>query len=188
MKTSIDLARELGFTPRRLNQIRVALERQTGNRIGCRLGRTIYFSEEDERLILQSRQTKAVESPLNSLIGQTPILIPRRVAGKQEEIYQAWLIEQIGGETEVSIPAGYVDLVTDSEVIEIKSAGHWKEGVGQLLVYSVYFRFHLPRLCLFGEVDIAGKQLIEFHCGLLSINVSWLPPLIESDISENSGF
>lgn len=41
--------------------------------------------------------------------------------------------------TEVKTPAGRIDVLTSDAVIEIKKSYSWKEGVGQLMVYSFYY-------------------------------------------------
>ena len=46
--------------------------------------------------------------------------------------------------------SGYVDIVTPSEVIEVKRAQMWKGGMGQVLAYSRDFPGLSPRLHLFG--------------------------------------
>jgi hypothetical protein len=44
---------------------------------------------------------------------------------------------------------GYVDILTDLEVIEVKAANRWKEAVGQIMVYRLFYPNHAPRIHLF---------------------------------------
>lgn len=44
---------------------------------------------------------------------------------------------EIGGASEVSVPSGRVDLVTDSVAYEVELAANWKEAIGQSLWYSL---------------------------------------------------
>ena len=46
--------------------------------------------------------------------------------------------------------AGIADIVSDDLLIEIKNWKYWKQAVGQIMVYSVYFPGRAKRLHLFG--------------------------------------
>jgi hypothetical protein len=61
------------------------------------------------------------------------------------------LKSQLGGLTEVKTAAGRIDLLTETEIIEVKRVGEWKSGLGQLLVYSGFYPEHQKRLYLFGS-------------------------------------
>jgi predicted DNA-binding protein YlxM (UPF0122 family) len=58
--------------------------------------------------------------------------------------------EELGGAIEVIIPVGRIDLLTDTEIIEIKEINDWKEALGQVLAYSSFFPQHSKRIHLFG--------------------------------------
>ena len=58
--------------------------------------------------------------------------------GKENEI-QLKLQEKLGGKIEVYTEFGYIDLLTDNDLIEIKLGKNWKHGVGQLLAYNEFF-------------------------------------------------
>lgn len=66
------------------------------------------------------------------------------------------LHEELGGLIEVATPAGRIDLLTDSEIIEVKAIKDWKAALGQVLVYSAFYPEHQKRLHLFG----AGRELV----------------------------
>lgn len=51
--------------------------------------------------------------------------------------------------TEVSTPVGKIDVLTSDELIEIKDAGMWKQGVGQLMAYSFFYPNHVRVLHLY---------------------------------------
>ena len=72
------------------------------------------------------------------------------------------LFKQLGGLTEVSTPAGRIDLLTDNEIIEVKRITDWKARtqrvltlrskalahtcrLGQILVYSAFYPEHQKR-------------------------------------------
>lgn len=61
------------------------------------------------------------------------------------------LKSQLGGLTEVKTAAGRIDLLTETEIIEVKRVGEWKSGLGQILAYSGFYPEHRKRLHLFGS-------------------------------------
>jgi len=80
------------------------------------------------------------------------------------------LHKQIGGLKEVSTPAGRIDLLTDTEIIEIKRVSDWKAALGQILVYSAYYPEHQKRLHLFGNSKELEK-LTDIESACLTFNV-----------------
>lgn len=68
---------------------------------------------------------------------------------KDESMIQTILQEREGGDREVETPVGYVDLLTDPYMIEVKHVKVWKEGA-QVLLYAAYFPNRQPRVHLFG--------------------------------------
>jgi hypothetical protein len=87
---------------------------------------------------------------------------------------QRLLQQREGGETEVPCPAGYVDLLTHSEVIEIKRAVAWKEAI-KVLVYAQYFPAHKPRIHLFDNHSLTYEthRTIVQGCSDLGVRVTW---------------
>ncbi|BAZ83811.1 hypothetical protein PN497_11880 [Sphaerospermopsis kisseleviana CS-549] len=63
------------------------------------------------------------------------------------------LKSQLGGLTKVTTPAGRIDLLTDTEIIEVKRVKDWKAGLGQVLIYSGFYPEHQKRLHLFGTAE-----------------------------------
>jgi hypothetical protein len=51
-----------------------------------------------------------------------------------EKQIQLKLQKQLNGEIEVETKFGYIDLLTDTQLIEIKNGVNWKHGIGQLIV------------------------------------------------------
>jgi len=70
----------------------------------------------------------------------------------EKEIQQR-LHENLGGEIEVYTKFGYIDLLTQTELIEIKDGSAWKHGLGQLLAYRKFYLKHNLRLHLF-NIDV----------------------------------
>jgi hypothetical protein len=82
-------------------------------------------------------------------------------------------MQQVGGQAEVITPAGIIDLLTDSEIIEVKQIKSWKAALGQVLVYALYYPSHSKRLHLYGDVSESGLRMIEAHCGKFNVFVTW---------------
>lgn len=62
------------------------------------------------------------------------------------------LASLVGGESEVETPAGFIDVLSDTEVIEVKYYKQWKHGLGQVLAYQSYYPCLARRLHLFAHV------------------------------------
>lgn len=59
------------------------------------------------------------------------------LAQTYEKEYAERIQQQLGGQREVAIPSGYVDLKTDQYAIEIEFARKWKQAIGQALWYGL---------------------------------------------------
>jgi hypothetical protein len=101
----------------------------------------------------------------NSLVN----LIPDEKDEREKEI-QLRLQRELGGEIEVKTEFGFIDLLTHTEIIEIKIGNNWKHGLGQLCVYSQYYKKHKKRLHLF---DIEFNEKINEICLNYDIEVSY---------------
>lgn len=78
-----------------------------------------------------------------------------------------------GYEREHWTPSGYADLVSPTEVVEIKSAQKWQEGLGQLLSYAHYLPGRQPTLHLFGYMSEVSKLACENVCAGLGVTVTY---------------
>ena len=95
-----------------------------------------------------------------------------------EKCIQKRLQNELGGEIEVSCDTGYIDLLTDTEIIEIKYGRDWKHAVGQLLIYSLDYPLHKKRIHLFGIED---NENINKSCQNYNIYISYEPFIKEID-------
>jgi len=93
-------------------------------------------------------------------------------ASTKEAIIQVRLHGELGGRMEVTTPSGQIDLLTDEFLIEVKNISEWKRGVGQVVVYSVYYPDHKKRIHLFGQVHSRTLAHIEGVCSQLDIAVT----------------
>lgn len=79
-------------------------------------------------------------------------------------------------ETEVATPVGFIDVVTDDEVIEIKYFQRWKQGLGQLLLYGISFPDKTRVLHLFGFRDNTGiLDKIKYYCAHYGVITRFSP-------------
>lgn len=77
-----------------------------------------------------------------------------------------------GARTEVPCSSGFVDIVTPSEIVEVKRAQLWKGGLGQVLVYSKDFPGLTPRLHLFGARSYEHFALAHTACEMFGVKVT----------------
>jgi len=63
------------------------------------------------------------------------------------------LQSQLGGKVEAYTKFGLIDLLTETELIEIKIAHRWKDAVGHILAKSYKYPTHQKRLHLFGPEE-----------------------------------
>ena len=84
------------------------------------------------------------------------------------------LCAELGGEIEVETEYGFIDIVTDTEIIEVKKATSYKHAVGQILFYSNDKRFlnHNKRIHLFDITDSIDIEKISKLCGKYDIIVT----------------
>lgn len=69
---------------------------------------------------------------------------------------------------------GIPDILTESQIIEVKHGKNWKHAIGQLLVYKLYYPEHLARIHLFGgNLTTIDRKMVEEHCDKFNIKVSW---------------
>jgi hypothetical protein len=85
---------------------------------------------------------------------------------------QLRMYEELGGKMEAFTVAGRIDLVTDTEVIEIKQIAQWKDAVGEVLSKGQFFPKHHKRIHLFGAADKL-MEVIVASCSVLEIVVTF---------------
>jgi hypothetical protein len=88
----------------------------------------------------------------------------------REKEIQTKLSQELGGEIEVETEFGFIDILTEYELIEIKIGHDWKCGIGQLLTYGEYYKDHVKRLHLF---DFKYDKKIAKICEKYNIKLSY---------------
>jgi hypothetical protein len=121
---------------------------------------------EKVRLVRQRISAKCQESPF--------VHDGEYVKKRQgpERAIQERLHQELGGEMEAWTAIGPVDLVTPTEIIEIKRIEDWKTAVGQVLTKSQTYPQHKKRIHLFGESSQQLKKIIS-NCQAFEVVVTF---------------
>lgn len=133
-----------------------------------------------QNLLTALRDSPDVLDKLGMCLIDIPIIsksfsskISKRSSKQTERDIQIRLQSQLGGFREVICPVGKIDLLTDTEIIEVKEVKEWKGAIGQILTYGFYYPKHFKRIHLFGKAHEDVQSLIEEHCTRLDVKVSW---------------
>lgn len=83
----------------------------------------------------------------------------------------------VGGTTEVETSSGFIDVLSETEVIEVKYYRKWKDGLGQVLAYQSHYPRLARRLHLFarnGDRDTDKYcELAKSVCGQHMVQVTF---------------
>jgi hypothetical protein len=89
-----------------------------------------------------------------------------------ERVVRDRLQVQLGGKVEAYTKYGLIDLLTETELIEIKVVNRWKDAIGHILAKSEKYPNHQKRLHLFGHQEPILDN-IEEVCDRLGIRVTF---------------
>jgi len=99
---------------------------------------------------------------------------PQPARTKNEQWYRDDLHRQVGGQIEVELPdGGRIDILTATELIEVKAARNWRHALGQVLDYGKYYPYHQKRIHLFGKLPAMGLLEIRQSCQDHGVKVTW---------------
>ncbi|MFM7352010.1 MAG: hypothetical protein ACKO1G_02835, partial [Microcystis aeruginosa] len=91
-----------------------------------------------------------------------------------EAWYRDKLAREVGGKTEVYIDkVGRIDVLTNTEIIEVKNTKGWKSAIGQIKSYGQYYPKHKMRVHLFGKLTESKLETIKRVCNLEGITLTW---------------
>ena len=90
---------------------------------------------------------------------------------------------QLGGKVEAYTKWGLIDLLTDTELIEVKIVHQWKDAIGHIIAKSRAFPTHTKRLHLFGPDD-PRLDHIEEVCAECDIQITF--EKVEKPIPQSS--
>jgi hypothetical protein len=77
---------------------------------------------------------------------------------------------------EANTEAGRIDILTATEVIEVKWIKQWKAALGQVLVYAHYHPDKHPKIHLYGSASFSELDTIYTHCQRFNVRFTWEPP------------
>lgn len=97
----------------------------------------------------------------------------RRKIKRPEKSVQRRLAKQLDGKIEVLCKTGAIDVLTETEVIEVKKVIQWKHAIGQVLVYQLEYPQHQARIHLYEECSQESKQMIISFSSRLNVVVSF---------------
>jgi hypothetical protein len=69
-----------------------------------------------------------------------------------EQWWQKELHKEIGGSREVATPAGFIDILTPTHLIEVKYSVGWKAAIGQVISYGHYHPDRIKTVALIGAI------------------------------------
>jgi hypothetical protein len=90
-----------------------------------------------------------------------------------EAWYRDRLAKKLHGKTEVSTPVGRIDIVTNTEIIELKNVKNWKGAIGQIKSYGKFYPAHKLRVHLFGAITKTKLQQAQSICLSENIILTW---------------
>lgn len=130
---------------------------------------SIKISEWIEEWKLFSDENKSrFEFEISNLQPSTNTLKEKQYNDKYKAILDA--------KSEVQTPVGYIDLLTETDLIKIKIGSNWKHGIGQLICYGTFYCNHQKWLYLFDHESISQSEkliLIDI-CSTNQINVKFI--------------
>ena len=88
---------------------------------------------------------------------------------------------KLGGKVEAYTKFGLIDLLTETELIEIKVAHRWKDAIGHIVAKSEKYPNHKKRLHLFGIQEPILDNIQEI-CDRLGIQVTF--ELVEKEVRQ----
>ncbi len=95
-------------------------------------------------------------------------LVPSHALQLEKKI-QTVLRTRLSAEIEVKTDVGSIDLLTESDIIELKEASKWKHALGQILSYGIFYPQKQKKIILFGDID--NIDLIRSVCSKFDVNV-----------------
>lgn len=104
------------------------------------------------------------------IIAKSEFMVCSRGFTKEAELRDAIAL-RVNGEIEVTTESGRIDILTENEIIEVKSTNAWKSGIGQLIAYKTYYPKHKMVLHLFGKCSVEMLAEIKSVCSVNSIDV-----------------
>jgi phage anti-repressor protein len=141
---------------------------QTNNERGNAI-RQYFLDVEQEYLATASPATK--KRKIDAFV--SALCVPITSTSREKAIADS-LAMALNGVREVVVEHGRVDIVTNDEIIEVKTASKWKHALGQLLAYTTTYPQHRLRMHLF-DCDTINLIDIISVCGRYHVDVTTEP-------------
>ena len=106
----------------------------------------------------------SVEQKVKKLAGFFNQLPSELKKQQPEDLVVSQLQSEWGGKREVECGAGFIDLLTQDKIIEVKNIINWKHAIGQVICYGMYFPYHQKTIVLFGDNNCINKEIIKQTC------------------------
>jgi hypothetical protein len=68
---------------------------------------------------------------------------------------------ELGGESFVTTPVGCIDILTDTDIIELRHVNEWQEQLGKILACEYYYPFHRKSVLFFGECHPTFSETVK---------------------------
>lgn len=104
--------------------------------------------------------------------------VENELSAKIEHIYRDYVAKKEKGKTEVKVRSGFVDVMTNKKIIEIKKANNYMCAIGQVLCYGIDYPEMEKWIYLFDH-ETVDKELIVENCKTFGIQVKFLEELAE---------
>ena len=107
-----------------------------------------------------------------ALLKETKFVEPVQKAQRVSECFvRNNLASVVGGQVEIETPAGFIDVLSDKEVIEVKYYRQWKHGLGQVLAYQTFYPLLTKRLHLFAHTgDVATGEVFTLAMSVCDVH------------------
>jgi len=93
---------------------------------------------------------------------------------KEQSYYRDKLARKLRGKTEIKTPdGGRIDILTSSEIIEVKHLKYWRSALGQIISYGYSYPRYQKRIHLFGDKSCIDFRAVEDICRAQGVKVSW---------------
>jgi hypothetical protein len=122
---------------------------------------------------LQKTVRRSVRDFINQINGVKPERSISSPVKGTESWYRDRLADKLKGTVEVHTKAGRIDILTDTEVIEVKRVSGWKGAIGQVKSYGHYYPKHSLRIHLFGKLTERRLKMIQGVCQSEGILVTY---------------
>lgn len=121
---------------------------------------------------------KLVRGVIRNFINQLNGIVVEPEINDPLEGTEAWYRDKLAresrGRTEVHIDkVGRIDILTETEIIEVKNTKGWKSAIGQIKSYGQYYPKHKMRIHLFGKLTESKLETIQRVCNQEGIMLTW---------------